>query len=145
MTWPDGHPDPPPKDPAGAPGNALPPHSSQCMGCGPDNPAGLAMQVRREGDEVVCEQTFDHRQVGAPGLAHGGAVAAACDDLFGFVLYLVAAWCLSQYCLWHLCLNKQLEDHATKLKRESFMLKHDDCDQSALLDLGCPIVLYSSS
>lgn len=90
MTWPDGHPDPPPQDPAGAPGNALPPHSSQCMGCGPDNPAGLAMQVRREADDVVCEQTFDHRQVGAPGLAHGGAVATACDDLFAFVLYLVA-------------------------------------------------------
>jgi acyl-coenzyme A thioesterase PaaI-like protein len=27
--------------------------------------------------------------VGAPGLAHGGAVSAACDDLFGFVLYVV--------------------------------------------------------
>ncbi|MBN9739341.1 MULTISPECIES: PaaI family thioesterase [unclassified Pseudonocardia] len=90
MTGPDGHPDPPPRDLDGAPGNALPPHSSQCMGCGPDNSAGLAMQVRREGDDVVCEQTFDARQVGAPGLVHGGAVAAACDDLFGFVLYLVA-------------------------------------------------------
>ena len=86
MTGPDGHPDSPPRDLDGAPGNALPPHSSQCMGCGPDNSAGLAMQVRREGDDVVCEQTFDARQVGAPGLVHGGAVAAACDDLFGFVL-----------------------------------------------------------
>lgn len=90
MSRPDGHPDPPPRSPDGAPGNALPPHSSQCMGCGPDNSAGLAMAVRREGDDVVCDQTFDARQGGAPGLAHGGAVAAACDDLFGFVLYLVA-------------------------------------------------------
>ena len=69
---------------------ALPPHSTHCLGCGPDNAAGLNMQVRREGDTVVCDQVFDRRQVGAPGLAHGGAVAAACDDLFGFVLYLIA-------------------------------------------------------
>ncbi|TCK27525.1 PaaI family thioesterase [Pseudonocardia endophytica] len=64
------------------------PHSSGCMGCGPDNPAGLRMAVRRDGDDVVTDIVFDERQAGAPGLAHGGAVAAACDDLFGFVLYL---------------------------------------------------------
>jgi hypothetical protein len=36
-----------------------------------------------------CEHVFDRRQGGAPGLAPGGAVAAACDDLFGFLLYTV--------------------------------------------------------
>lgn len=66
----------------------LAPHSPGCMGCGPDNPAGLGMTIRRDGDEVVTDVVFDRRQAGAPGLAHGGAVAAACDDLFGFVLYL---------------------------------------------------------
>lgn len=65
------------------------PHSPGCMGCGPDNPAGLGMTIRREGDEVLTDIVFDRRQAGAPGLVHGGAVAAACDDLFGFVLYLV--------------------------------------------------------
>lgn len=64
------------------------PHSPGCMGCGPDNPAGLGMEIRRDGDEVVTDIVFDHRQAGAPGLVHGGAVAAACDDLFGFVLYV---------------------------------------------------------
>lgn len=107
MTEPPGHPDPPPpleRPHASAglhgfpvPGGhqehvavALPPHNPECLGCGPDNPAGLAMQIRREGDTVVCDHIFDRRQVGAPGLAHGGAVATACDDMFGFVLYLVA-------------------------------------------------------
>jgi uncharacterized protein (TIGR00369 family) len=32
---------------------------------------------------------FDHRQEGAPGITHGGLVAAAFDDLFGFLLYRV--------------------------------------------------------
>ncbi|MHA6794325.1 PaaI family thioesterase [Pseudonocardia bannensis] len=43
----------------------------------------------RAGDAVVTDVTFDERHIGAPGLTHGGAVAAACDDLFGFVLYVV--------------------------------------------------------
>ena len=90
MTGPHRHPVSPPGGPADIPANVLPPHSEQCMGCGLANPAGLAMQVRREGADVVCDHVFDSRQVGAPGLAPGGAVAAACDDLFGFVLYLVA-------------------------------------------------------
>ena len=66
----------------------LAPHSDGCMGCGPGNPAGLHMEPWRDGDDVVVDLVFDDRQAGAPGLAHGGAVAAACDDLFGFVLYV---------------------------------------------------------
>lgn len=68
---------------------SLPPHHPQCLGCGPDNPAGLHLDVQRDGDTVVTDITFDPRHRGAPGLAHGGAISAACDDLFGFVLYLV--------------------------------------------------------
>ncbi|HEX4251362.1 MAG TPA: PaaI family thioesterase [Pseudonocardia sp.] len=67
----------------------LPAHSVDCYGCGPDNPAGLRMQVWREGDEVYSDVVFQPHHVGAPGIAHGGAVAAACDDLFGFMLYVV--------------------------------------------------------
>ena len=67
----------------------LTPHSDQCLGCGPGNPAGIAMRVFREDDAVYCDVEFAARHVGAPGLAHGGAVATACDDLFGFLLYVV--------------------------------------------------------
>lgn len=38
---------------------------------------------------VRARHVFDVRHVGAPGIAHGGAVATVLDDLFGFVLYLV--------------------------------------------------------
>ncbi len=61
----------------------LPPHTARCMGFGPDNLHGIEMAVHRCGDEVFTDIAFDERHLGAPGLAHGGAIAAACDDLPG--------------------------------------------------------------
>lgn len=58
------------------------------MGCGPQNPHGFQLVVYRDGDLVYGDVTFDERHIGAPGLAHGGAVAAACDDLLGFTLWI---------------------------------------------------------
>jgi acyl-coenzyme A thioesterase PaaI-like protein len=66
----------------------LPPHHPGCLGCGPDSPHGFHLEVRREGDEVVTEHTFTARLAGAPGIAHGGAVATVVDDLLGFLLYV---------------------------------------------------------
>ncbi|RIU21543.1 PaaI family thioesterase, partial [Mycobacteroides abscessus] len=66
----------------------LPPHTPTCMGCGPENPHGLQMTVFRSGHEVYTDLVFDDKHAGAPGLAHGGAIAAACDDLFGFTLWI---------------------------------------------------------
>lgn len=70
-------------------GADLPSHHDQCLGCGPDNAHGHHIQVRRHGDGVVADHTFDSRHVGAPGIAHGGAVATVIDDLYGFLLYIV--------------------------------------------------------
>lgn len=67
----------------------LPPHHPRCLGCGPDNPHAHHLVARRDGDGVVAEHVFDERHVGAPGIAHGGAVATVMDDLFGFLLYVV--------------------------------------------------------
>ena len=69
--------------------DGLPAHHPQCLGCGPDNPHGHHLQVWRDGDRVRSRHVFDPRHVGAPGIAHGGAVATVLDDLFGFVLYVV--------------------------------------------------------
>lgn len=66
----------------------LPCHTRNCMGCGPDNPDGLNLVVYRSADTVYADVTFTERHVGAPGLAHGGAVAAACDDVLGFTLWI---------------------------------------------------------
>lgn len=72
-------------------GQRLPPHSPECAGCGPDNPAGLGLRVVRTTTGVEAIHRFSDAQVGAPGIAHGGAVALAFDDLFGFVLYTVGS------------------------------------------------------
>jgi acyl-coenzyme A thioesterase PaaI-like protein len=69
----------------------LPPHYPSCLGCGPDAPEGYHLQVRREGEEVVTEHVFEERHSGAPGIAHGGAVATVVDDVLGFLLYVVKA------------------------------------------------------
>lgn len=68
----------------------LPSHTPTCMGCGSDNPHGLQLEVFRCGDEVFADLVFDERHIGAPGLAHGGAIAAACDDVLGFSLWIAA-------------------------------------------------------
>jgi acyl-coenzyme A thioesterase PaaI-like protein len=71
------------------PPGTLPPHYPTCFGCGPQAQAGLHLRVRLEGEEVVADYTFGDVHSGAPGIAHGGTVAALVDDLLGYALYLV--------------------------------------------------------
>ena len=85
-------PDPPRRHPdAPAPGTPLPCHFHLCYGCG-EHPLGLRMQlfagagVAVEGKFVVTE----HHQ-GAPGLAHGGLLAASMDELLGSLNWLLMA------------------------------------------------------
>lgn len=72
-------------------GQTLPPHSPDCAGCGPQNPSGLHLRAVSTVSGVEAVHRFDEAQVGAPGIAHGGAVALAFDDLFGFALYTVGS------------------------------------------------------
>ena len=84
------------EDPAPAPEDdgelkPLPSHYRMCFGCGQDHPTGLHMKVR--GSKSRVEGSFlvtEHHQ-GAPGLAHGGVIAAAVDEAMGFLIYLLAA------------------------------------------------------
>lgn len=69
----------------------LPGHTPNCFGCGTANTAGLGLQVYRAGDEIYTDVTFDERYIGGPGLAHGGAIATACDELLGFSVWLIGA------------------------------------------------------
>ncbi|MGZ6825999.1 MAG: PaaI family thioesterase [Mycobacteriales bacterium] len=73
---------------ARAPG-ALPAHHPTCFGCGPDAEHGLHVQARLVGEEVHATYTFSPWQSGAPGIAHGGMVAAVVDDVCGFLLFVV--------------------------------------------------------
>lgn len=64
---------------------------SRCSGGGSDTPHGIGLRVTVGGEPyaVLSNHVFDQRHRGAPGVSHGGAVAAAIDDLFGFVLVRV--------------------------------------------------------
>ena len=68
------------------PADWYPPHQPGCLGCGTDNPASLGLRMRPEGEGVVGEVTFGEQHMGAPGFAHGGAVATALDDAIGMLL-----------------------------------------------------------
>ena len=61
-------------------------HHAHCLGCGPDNPATLGLSFRIEGERVHGTTSLDDRHQGAPGFAHGGAVATALDDTIGTLL-----------------------------------------------------------
>jgi acyl-coenzyme A thioesterase PaaI-like protein len=45
--------------------------------------------TRKVGEEVHCTYTFTSRHEGAPGIAHGGAVAALVDDVCGGLLFVI--------------------------------------------------------
>lgn len=60
------------------------------MGCGRDHPTGLRLSVTA-GEGLTVQGTFavtDHHQ-GAPGLAHGGLVALAMDEVLGGLGWLL--------------------------------------------------------
>lgn len=63
-------------------------HFDECFVSGPFNPMGIAIDVHREGDEVVAQVELGAAFEGAPGRSHGGIVAAIFDDVFGYLLTL---------------------------------------------------------
>jgi acyl-coenzyme A thioesterase PaaI-like protein len=63
-------------------------HFDECFVSGPFNPLGIAIEVRREDDEVVAEVELGAAFEGGPGRSHGGIVAAVFDDVLGYLLTL---------------------------------------------------------
>jgi acyl-coenzyme A thioesterase PaaI-like protein len=64
-------------------------HFPDCVVSGLANPMGIAIRVRREGEEAVASVVLGPAFEGAPGRAHGGIVAAVFDDTMGFVLSML--------------------------------------------------------
>jgi acyl-coenzyme A thioesterase PaaI-like protein len=90
VTAPARHPDAPP---AGA---ELPHHYVDCFGCGPGQPHGLQLKILA-GAGVDLTATFqvtaEHQ--GAPGLAHGGLLASALDEVLGLLGHLTRMSCVT--------------------------------------------------
>jgi acyl-coenzyme A thioesterase PaaI-like protein len=68
---------------------ALPPHYPSCFGCGPESEYGLHLVTRLEAGVLRATYTFSDKHAGAPGIAHGGTVAALVDDFCGFSLFVI--------------------------------------------------------
>lgn len=63
------------------------PSESGCFGCSADNAAGLQLTFRRHEDGIVSCYTIPDRFHGAPGVAHGGIVAAIFDEISCAVVF----------------------------------------------------------
>lgn len=64
------------------PGTALPGHYAQCFACGDAGGLRMALTIG-EGTTATGVFTVEERHQGAPGLAHGGVIAAAFDEALG--------------------------------------------------------------
>ncbi|WP_155056523.1 PaaI family thioesterase [Streptomyces blattellae] len=78
------HPDAP------APGELLGAHYGLCFGCGGEQAHGLHLEARAgDGVCLTAEFTVRREHQGAPGLAHGGVLAAALDEALGSLNWLL--------------------------------------------------------
>lgn len=51
-----------------------------CFACGPDNPHGLHLTFRFEGDECVCDFVPQRCHQGWAGIVHGGIISTLLDE-----------------------------------------------------------------
>src|SRR5262249_55240540 len=69
------------------------PSDGGCFGCSPSNPLGLRLTFRRAGETVTARHTIAEHFQGAPGVAHGGIVAALLDEVScAAVFFLRGHW-----------------------------------------------------
>jgi acyl-coenzyme A thioesterase PaaI-like protein len=66
-----------------------------CFGCGSENPHGLGMHFRQDGERAVAEFTIQPRFQGYPGRAHGGVVATMLDEAMSWAVYYNGAWSMT--------------------------------------------------
>jgi len=72
------------------PGESIPSHYRWCFGCGVDHSTGLHMHITAgEGLAVTGNFTVTEHHQGAPGLAHGGLLSAAIDEVLGSLNWLL--------------------------------------------------------
>jgi len=56
----------------------------RCFACGRDNPIGLHLRFRIDGESASCETTLSSVFQGWKGVAHGGIVMALVDEAMAF-------------------------------------------------------------
>ncbi|MCX6459816.1 MAG: hotdog fold domain-containing protein [Actinobacteria bacterium] len=75
---------------APAPGEPIDSHYEQCFGCGARHPTGLHLVVTAgQGLTVHGEFRVSEHHQGGPGLAHGGLLTTAFDEVLGSLNWLL--------------------------------------------------------
>jgi acyl-coenzyme A thioesterase PaaI-like protein len=75
---------------APAPGEPIPSHYRWCFSCGSDHPAGLHLRMTAgEGLRVTGVFMVTEHHQGSPGLAHGGLLTTALDEILGSLNWLL--------------------------------------------------------
>ncbi len=59
----------------------------KCFGCGEENPNGLRLNIRLEGDRTVTDFTPTAEMQGPPGVCHSGLVTAVLDEVMSQLVY----------------------------------------------------------
>jgi len=77
---------------------AEPQAAHNCFVCGPNNPVGLRLVFRLEGNTCVSEYTPSEDHVGYPGVVHGGMIYSALDDVMANWMYLQGARAYTASC-----------------------------------------------
>jgi len=73
------------------PGESIASHYRWCIGCGTDHPSGLHIRITAgAGVNVLGIFTVSEHHQGAPGLAHGGLLTTALDEILGSLNWLLA-------------------------------------------------------
>lgn len=66
-----------------------------CFGCGRNNPLGLKLKFRTEGDGVRAEFTPGEIYQGWPGIVHGGIIISLIDEAMGYAAHFQGITCLT--------------------------------------------------
>lgn len=61
----------------------------RCFGCCPDNPLGLGMRFRLEGDRVLCDLSPRPEHSGFNNVLHGGIQATMHDEIASWYVFAV--------------------------------------------------------
>ncbi|MEA1958101.1 MAG: PaaI family thioesterase [Chloroflexota bacterium] len=68
---------------------------TECFGCGEDNPIGLKLKFRREGDVAKAEFVPTENHQGWPGYVHGGIINTLLDEAMAYPAYYSGLYCVT--------------------------------------------------
>ncbi len=66
-----------------------------CYACGRDNPIGLKLHIRRDGDIARTEFVAEEHHQGWPGVLHGGILNTILDEVMAYAAIYRGLYCVT--------------------------------------------------